>query len=450
MFSRKEPEKKEPIVEEPQNKGNSDLPTIKPFADMTHNECVRLYSYYLSQIERDCSAKDYDVTQFPTGTGQNIINIIRPQSYQYYAFVGVFGESCGFIAYDRVLERYVFLKLALSRFSPRKGTALTQIWSINDYSVEFTNPFQKRWSRGSRIQFGLYHQLIRDRIIYFTIPSIQASLHPGFFLEMDYIHGMGLMDWTQDKPIGKVLQMFYKILHAVNYLHSYRVIHRDLKPDNIRIEVSEENDRFDRPVLLDFGMAKVINTSNEKTKDDITCIGFAIGNPLFRSPTQEEDSARATYRDDIYTLGLVLWTIIHKAIPKVKPGYDLKNRHSRQNWLNEMKHDLAPILQPIFGKATETDDSKRYQTIEQFLKDFTIALNTLEIPIPKLNETENELFAEQDTIIIDKSTIVQPIELIFNCFNCPYEATCGIPARRIIGCNEVVKLFNFLKTFNPE
>jgi len=119
MFGHKEEQKEEP-KKEVKEKTAFDLPNMKPFALMTQQECVQLYNFYLNQIEKDCSVKTYDVSQFPTGTGQNIVNLLSPQTLQYYAFVGVFGESCGIIAQNRVLETYIFLKLALSRYSPVK------------------------------------------------------------------------------------------------------------------------------------------------------------------------------------------------------------------------------------------------------------------------------------------------------------------------------------------
>lgn len=417
-------------------KNDPTLPVLKPFSEMTQSECIRLYNFYLNQIERDCIDPAYNPNDFPAKTGQNIISLLRPQSYKYYAFVGVFGESCGFIAYDQILERYVFFKLALTRFSPKKGSVLTQIWSTNDYTVEFNNPFQKRWSRGSRIQFGLCQQLMREGISFFSIPSIQASLYPGFFLEMEYAHGLSLLDWVQDRSFNTVLQMFLKILHAVNYLHSYRVIHRDLKPDNIRIELNEEDSSLDRPVLLDFGMAKMIKIDNEKTRDDITCIGYSIGNPIFRSPTQEEDSARATYRDDVYTLGLVLWSMIHRNVPRVRKGWDLKNLGQRSIWLEEIKQDLTPVIAEIFSKATEIKEERRYQSLDPFIADFENALRTLGIEIPSL------LYQNEPKVDPDAKTIIVDPSLYPSCQSCKFKDKCL--SNKFLTCFDIINVYNFL------
>jgi len=446
MFGKDSP-KKEDQKEKDQKKEETQASQslhMKVFSDMTQTEIGRAYTYYLKSIEKDWLAPDLDLSKFPAGSGKNIVNFLKPHSYQYHSFCGVFGESCGFVAYDLVLERYVFLKLALSRFSPKKGSIFTQIWAANDFNIEFNNPFQKRWSRGSRIQYGLYLALIKDQINFFTIPSINAYLFPGFFLEMDYIHGKHLLDWTLDKTSGNiVLQMFYKIMHAVDYLHNYRVIHRDLKPDNIRIEISEEDETLDRPVLLDFGLSKIL--TEERTRDDITCVGYAIGNPLFRSPTQETDSARATFCDDVYTLGLVLWSMLHKAVPRLTARFNLALGDQKQAWLNELGADLPPVLRKIFYQATVIDESKRYPTLAPMIRDFEKVLKSLKIPIPNLNKlnTINSAKAEANKDFTNADTVITNNKIVFSCYDCKHNNTCNHV--RLLNCNDILKVYLFMK-----
>lgn len=61
------------------------------------------------------------------------------------------------------------------------------------------------------------------------------------------------MEWTFKE--GDVLDIMKKLLYAVNYMHSQKVIHRDLKLENILFESSSENSEIK---IIDFGLAKKI------------------------------------------------------------------------------------------------------------------------------------------------------------------------------------------------
>ena len=78
----------------------------------------------------------------------------------------------------------------------------------------------------------------------------------SFFFVMDYISGQQLDVYmgSKEHSIDETLKLFAKICEAVNSAHLKGVIHRDLKPGNIRIDDEGE------PHILDFGLAKVALT----------------------------------------------------------------------------------------------------------------------------------------------------------------------------------------------
>src|SRR5204863_7232938 len=100
-----------------------------------------------------------------------------------------------------------------------------------------------------------------------------------------------------------------QVLDALAHAHGQGVIHRDLKPDNVK--VAPDPDRAaERVKILDFGIAKVIGAAEEAVGDEkLTEAGIAFGTPDYMSPEQalgQPVDARA----DLYSLGVMLFEML--------------------------------------------------------------------------------------------------------------------------------------------
>ncbi|GAC1565359.1 MAG: hypothetical protein NVS3B14_02800 [Ktedonobacteraceae bacterium] len=115
--------------------------------------------------------------------------------------------------------------------------------------------------------------------------------------------GVGALD------LGEVNHIFQQLASALTYAHENGIIHRDIKPVNVLLE------RSGRPILSDFGIAKVLAASSGLTRP-----GAGVGTPEYMSPEQcrgEEVDGRA----DIYALGVMLYESLTGRTPFIADNY---------------------------------------------------------------------------------------------------------------------------------
>ncbi|WP_035776634.1 serine/threonine-protein kinase [Arthrobacter sp. H5] len=132
------------------------------------------------------------------------------------------------------------------------------------------------------------------------------------FLVMELVDGQDLRRLLKFGPLAPddVAQVGADLADALSYIHSQGVIHRDVKPANILMFHSSEQDTRLYPKLTDFGIARMVEATVA------TATGATIGTANYLSPEQAQGSPIEP-RTDIYSLGLVLLECLtgEKAFP---------------------------------------------------------------------------------------------------------------------------------------
>jgi len=160
------------------------------------------------------------------------------------------------------------------------------------------------------------------------------------------------------------------VLGAVQAAHEARVIHRDLKPDNILLDENNE------PLLADFGIAKV------RRDDTPTFSGATLGSLAYMAPEQRTNAHKVGPTADIYSAGATLFNLLTCnspvdlfACPPDSPrwdgvpdsirttllkacAYDPDDRYQSATELSDVLHNLLPTL-PIQPLATAADRTAR-------------------------------------------------------------------------------------------
>ncbi|NIA13750.1 MAG: protein kinase [Nitrospiraceae bacterium] len=136
--------------------------------------------------------------------------------------------------------------------------------------------------------------------------------HEGhYYIAMEYVRGRTLSDYIQIKgqvELNKALYVTREVAKALAAAHQQRMVHRDIKPDNIMIDMSGH------VKVMDFGLAKAI-----QQKKGLTDHGVVIGTPQYMSPEQVR-GVKTDERTDIYSLGVTLFEMLAGRPPFVAPS----------------------------------------------------------------------------------------------------------------------------------
>jgi eukaryotic-like serine/threonine-protein kinase len=115
---------------------------------------------------------------------------------------------------------------------------------------------------------------------------------------MEFLRGESLRDAIKNQHTGDLrskLNIALQISRSLDYIHSKRIIHRDIKPDNIHLDLQS------RVKLMDFGIAKSHNVA-------LTRVGFTLGTPYYMAPEQVLGQ-QVTPLVDVYAFGILLFEL---------------------------------------------------------------------------------------------------------------------------------------------
>jgi serine/threonine protein kinase len=129
-----------------------------------------------------------------------------------------------------------------------------------------------------------------------------------FFIAMELVDGRGLGDELRAAgPMQpeRVARIGVQLLRALEAAHANKVLHRDLKPQNVM--VAQKPGRPDWVKVVDFGIAKI--TVAEPGEAALTLPGTIFGTPEYMSPEQARGESLDS-RSDLYSASVVLWHLL--------------------------------------------------------------------------------------------------------------------------------------------
>jgi TolB-like protein len=184
------------------------------------------------------------------------------------------------------------------------------------------------------------------------------------FYVMPYVEGetlAGLLAREQQLPIPQALQIAREVAEALAYAHSFGIIHRDIKPQNIMLSGGHA-------VVADFGIARAVS---EAGSSKLTETGMAIGTPAYMSPEQASADQHTDARTDIYSLGCVLYEMLVGQPPFTGPtAQAVLARHSMDAVPppHIVRHSIPKDLEAVLFCALEKSPADRYRTAGELVE----------------------------------------------------------------------------------
>lgn len=260
------------------------------------------------------------------------------------SFLGAGGMGEVWLAEHSKLERHVAVKLLSEEVASEPG-------------------FAERFRREAQAMAKLDH------------PNVVKIYDFGesegvFFLVMEY-HPGDLRARMKKGPLppDDASSVMQKLCEAVSAVHAAGLIHRDLKPENVLL-----NDKGLK--LTDFGLARAGAEKSLASRGGgrggrLTEAGSLVGTPAYMAPEQWRTPDAVDARCDLYALGLILCEMLTGKLPRGR--YTPPSAVCGNRWMDV-----------IVARALDPDPAKRYQTVDEMLKDLEKADKAQSLNRPRL------------------------------------------------------------------
>ncbi len=191
------------------------------------------------------------------------------------------------------------------------------------------------------------------------LPLYDSGEARGFlYYVMPFVEGESLADKIareKQLSIKEAVQITREVAEALAQAHSYGLVHRDIKPQNILMAGGHA-------IVADFGIASAVSQAGG---EKLTKTGTTVGTPAYMSPEQGMGSDRLDGRSDIYSLGCVLFEMLCGQVPFTgTTPQQVIARHSMDHVPppHIMRDTIPDTLEEIILRAMAKLPADRYRT----------------------------------------------------------------------------------------
>ena len=289
-----------------------------------------------------------------------MVGTVLGNRYNILSEIGSGGMARVYKAQDKYLQRYVAVKILRDEFKD---------------DVDFLKRFEIEAQAAASLTHPNIVQIYdvgTDNGNYYIV----MELVEGITLK-DYINEMGVLDWRE------AVSITIQICSALSKAHSRKIVHRDIKPQNILIA----SDGI--PKVTDFGIARAASADTATMKID------TIGSVHYSSPEQ----VRGGYTDeksDIYSIGVTFFEMVTGRLPfdgESSVSVALKHIQDIPPLPTDIKPGIPSALDMIILKAMAKSRKDRYQSVSEMIQDLENLTgkpgDATEILLPNVKQDRN-------------------------------------------------------------
>jgi serine/threonine-protein kinase len=203
-------------------------------------------------------------------------------------------------------------------------------------------------------------------------PNVVAVIDAGEdggrpYIVFEYVEGETLkqrIDRMGRLPLDECAAYGIEVGRGLAAAHARRLIHRDVKPQNVLIDTEG------RAKVTDFGIARELET------DGLTLTGRVLGTTDYVSPEQAMGQP-VDARSDIYSLGIVLYEMLIGEVPfqaETQVGVAMKHVNERMPDVQRRRPEVSSALAAVVERAAEKKPERRYADMGAMLIDLESAL----------------------------------------------------------------------------
>lgn len=258
--------------------------------------------------------------------------------YKITRMIGKGGMGRVYEAFNEQIERRVAIKVLHSQFAENQLVVT-------------------RFLNEAKAVNRVKHRCLVDIYEFGQLPDGSA------YIVMEFLDGETLHErlWREGGKLQMDTAVRYarQIALALSAAHAKEIIHRDLKPANIMLVEDPETGGHDWIKVLDFGLARVREPSDEGR---LTQTGVVMGTPAYMSPEQIRSARSVVDRSDVYTLGVIFYEMLSGQKPFTSASdAEVMFMHMSQEPkpLSELAPELPPPLAELVHRMLKKNHADR-------------------------------------------------------------------------------------------
>jgi serine/threonine-protein kinase len=168
-------------------------------------------------------------------------------------------------------------------------------------------------------------------------------------------------------PLQEVGRIIQQVCRALARAHEGGIVHRDLKPENIFLTRSNDDDD-EVAKVLDFGIAKMRNPTQDHGVSSSTKTGAVLGTPYYMSPEQARGLRTVDYRSDLWSLGVIAFKCVTGRLPFEGESLGdllVKICTSPIPAPSQMVQGIPPAFDAWFLRALDREPNRRFQSAQE-------------------------------------------------------------------------------------